>query len=74
MPAPRTINPRLPSKTGVFYLCRGTPYRAIGALENRCPAPGILHTRSAASSGLAGMDADTPLPDARIAANRAGHA
>ena len=74
MPAPRTINPRLPSKTGVFYLCRGTAHRAIGALENRCPAPGMRHPRSAASSGLAGMDADTPLPKARIAANRAGHA
>jgi hypothetical protein len=74
MPAPRTINPRLPSKTGVFYLCRGTPHRAIGALETPCPAPGMRHPRSAASSGLADMDADTPLPDARIAANRAGHA
>ena len=74
MPARRIISARLPSKMGVFHHFRGLSHRAIGALETPCPAPGMRHPRSAASSGLAGMDADTPLPDARIAANRAGHA
>ncbi len=75
MPAPRTINPRLPSKNGVFYLCRGLSHHAKGALETPFPAPGMRYPRSAASSALAGRETtDTPLPKARIAANRADHA